>query len=54
MFTVTRTPPPTTNQTVDYTVTLGTPKARDITGALSGTVTFAPGSTSQTDHRRHR
>src|SRR4029079_11563977 len=48
VFTLTRSSTSDANQTVDYTVALGTAEATDISGALSGTVTFAPGQTSQT------
>src|SRR5262249_39787522 len=35
-------------QTVNYTVSLGTASASDISGALTGTVSFAAGVTTQT------
>ena len=43
VFTVTRALDSEASQTVDYTVTLGSAEAGDISGALTGTVTFAPG-----------
>ena len=48
VFTVTRTLASEDGQTVDYTVTLGTAEAGDISSALTGTVTFAPGQLTQT------
>src|SRR5262249_58772921 len=48
VFTLTRSTTSEDPQTVDYTVATGTAESSDITGALSGTVTFAAGQTTQT------
>jgi Calx-beta domain len=46
-FTVTLSNPSSTEVTVDYATTHGSTSAADFTGPLSGTVTFAPGDTSE-------
>ena len=48
VFTLTRSTTSDDPQSVDYTVATGTAEGSDITGALSGTVTFAAGQTTQT------
>src|SRR4029079_15614116 len=48
VFTLSRSTTSDANQTVDYTVALGTAEATDISGATVGTVTFAPGALTQT------
>src|SRR4029453_5803307 len=45
VFTVARSTPSDAAQSVSYTVNLGSAEATDISGALSGTVTFAAGET---------
>ena len=48
VFTVSRTLNSEQSQTVNYAVSLGSAELGDLSGALSGTVTFAPGELSKT------
>ena len=48
VFTVSRTLDSEQSQTVNYAVSLGSAELGDLSGALSGTVTFAPGELSKT------